>query len=176
MKTISKINLETEFNEQFFYKDCSLKFLATKFDSKLVREIEEVSKMIPNKRFLTFDIGFRILNEGDKTCRDTGWHVDGVGNDYLIYCKGDFRTEFLELRTKVKFPDVRGELREFNNSIASMKTDLILGSLSEVPDSTITHYTSQDIHRGRQATSAGKRFFLRVCSSEYLTPKNVKLL
>jgi len=173
MKTLHKVDLKVSFNEQFFYKDCSFNFLLKKFDKDLVDKIKSFSHLLPNKKHITVDIGFLKMDKGDKTCVDTGWHVDGVGNEYLILCMGDFRTEFLAADAPAtQFPDVRCQLRDFNKSIASKLSD---APGEEAPDATLIHYNSQDIHRGRVASHAGERFFLRICSSDYLIPKNFKL-
>lgn len=171
MEIIKEINLGVNFKEQFFYKNCSLSFLEKKFDESLVLKIKSMLEHLPaHKKFITFDIGYQVFTEGTKSCANTGWHVDGVGNDYLIYADGDFRTIFSQ--TDLGCPvESRDKLLEFNNSIEK----LILNG-EEIPNATLVRYTSKDIHKGRVATSAGQRFFLRVCSSDYLAPSNKKLL
>lgn len=169
MEIIKELNLGINFKEQFFYKNCSLKFLERKFDKDLVLKIKEISEYLPIRDFITIDIGYQVFKEGSKSCVNTGWHVDGVGNDYLMYIDGDFRTIFAQtdLGCEVKSKD---NLLEFNNRIEKL---LLAGD--EIPNATLIKYTSKDIHKGRVATSAGARFFLRVCSSDYLRPSN-KLL
>jgi hypothetical protein len=173
MRVLHKLDIRLNFSNSFFLKDCSLNFLFNNLDQGIVKQLQEISKILPQKRHITFDIGFLKLKEGDKTCRDVGWHVDGVDNDYLIYCQGDFRTQFLNKELDVKYPEHRSELRQFNESIASTEIDV---AGNEIPDSTLVQYSSKDIHRGRLATSVGERFFLRVCSSDYLVPKNFRMI
>lgn len=160
-----------KFKEQFFWKDCSIKHLRRHLDSNLVDQIETLiqQELANPKRYITIDVGYQQFKEGTKTCRDTGWHVDGINNDYLMYIDGDFRTEFA-VADLTSYPEERSKLREFNESIA--KTDF---PGIQVAASTVVKYTSKDIHRGRVATGAGERFFLRVCSSDYLYPKNKRL-
>jgi hypothetical protein len=171
MEIIKEIKLGVNFKEPFFYKNCSLKFLEKKFDKELVLKIKDITESnLPNpKAFITYDIGYQVFEEGTKSCVNTGWHIDGVGNDYLMYAVGDFRTIFSQTDFGC-LPDSRDKLLEFNNSIEK----LILAG-EEIPNATLIRYTSKDIHKGRVATSAGARFFLRVCSSDYLRPSN-KLL
>lgn len=173
MEVIEEITIPYNFQEQFFWKDCSLNFIRKTFDELLVKSIETlINKGLNNpKKYITIDIGFQVFNEGTKSCRDTGWHVDGVGNDYLMWIEGDFRTEFQSAGDTPKlFPKDKDKLLEFNITIKNTAAAAI-----EIPNATLIKYTSHDIHRGRIATSAGKRFFIRICSSDYLTPKNHKL-
>lgn len=173
MEVVKKITIPYNFQEQFFYKDCSLNFIRKTFDELLVKSIENLihTGLSNSKKYITVDIGFQIFNEGTKSCKNTGWHVDGIGNDYLMWIDGDFRTEFQSAGDTPKlFPKDRNMLLEFNMGIENSAA----GSV-EIPNATLIKYTSQDIHKGRVATSAGKRFFIRICSSDYLTPKNHKL-
>lgn len=171
MIIIKELDMKVGFKEQFFYKNCSLKFLEKNFENNLVLKIKSMLDHLPEKKkHLTFDIGYQIFKEGDKSCVNTGWHVDGMGNDYLMYVNGDFRTIFAQTDIGC-FQDSPSKLLEFNNSIEKLMLDG-----KEIPNATLIRYTSKDIHKGRVATSAGARFFLRVCSSDYLTPSNKKLL
>lgn len=173
MKIIKSFNLGVSFDTPFFYKNCSLRFLEKNFGNDLTNKIKDLFSLLPERKFFTVDIGYQVFKEGTKTCKNTGWHVDGVGNDYLIFCQGDFRTEFLADVSSEQFPDVRGDLLRFNNSIACKYSD---HAGKEIPDATIVQYNSTHIHRGRRATHEGQRIFLRLCSSEYLVPSNVKML
>jgi hypothetical protein len=173
MEVIKEITIPYNFQEQFFWKDCSLNFIRKTFDELLVKSIESLIKtgLSNPKKYITVDIGFQVFNEGTKSCNNVGWHVDGVGNDYLMWIEGDFRTEFQSAEDTPKLtPTDRNKLLEFNKSIEGSAA-----AGTEIPNATLIKYTSQDIHRGRVATSAGKRFFIRICSSDYLTPKNRKL-
>ena len=161
------------FQEQFFYKDCSTKHLRKILEDTLVDQIEDMihQELSNPKRYITVDVGYQVFSEGTKSCRDTGWHVDGIGNDYLMYIEGDFRTEFTNQIDVGDGPTGKDKLREFNESIAKIAVEG-----EEIPDATVIKYTSKDIHRGRIADRSGSRFFLRVCSSDYLYPKNKRLL
>ena len=171
MEIIKELEVTVEFKEQFFYKNCSLKFLEKNFDNDLILKIKSMLEYLPQqKKHLTFDIGYQIFKEGDKSCVDTGWHVDGMGNDYLMYAVGNFRTIFAQTDFGC-FQDSKAKLLEFNKSIEKL---MLHGE--EIPNATLIRYTSKDIHKGRVATTAGARFFLRVCSSDYLTPSNKKIL
>jgi hypothetical protein len=171
MEILTDLKFNTEFKEQFFYKNCSLKFLEKNFDNNLVLKIKSTLEHLPQqRRHTTFDIGYQIFKEGDKSCVNTGWHVDGIGNDYLMFVDGDFRTIFAKTDLRC-LQDSKDKLLEFNKSIEKLMLDG-----EEIPNATLIRYTSEDIHKGRVATSAGARFFLRVCSSDYLTPSNKKLL
>jgi hypothetical protein len=173
MKIIKQLKLTTEFTEQFFWKDCSLNFLKKRLSPELVDEIKRLTHLglEQPKQYITYDIGYQLFDEGTKSCRNTGWHVDGIGNEYLMFIDGEFRTEFTDEIDVHLFPEGRDKLREFNRSIA--KTDVPGKS---IPNSTLVSYTSSDIHRGRTADQKGSRFFIRVCNSDYLTPKNKRLM
>ena len=161
------------FKEQFFWKDCSLNFLSKVLPEPLALEIKSltVQGITQPRKFITYDVGFQVFKKGDKSCKGTGWHVDGIGNEYLMHITGDFRTEFTNKIDVETYPNQRDKLREFNNSIAD--TDV---PGEEIPNATLIQYTSQDIHRGRVATGAGQRLFIRVCNSHYLFPRNHKLI
>jgi hypothetical protein len=173
MEVIKEVTIRHDFKEQFFWKDCSLNFLRKHFDELLVKSIESlINAGLSNpKKYLTVDIGFQLFNEGSKSCKNVGWHVDGINNDYLMWIDGDFRTEF---QTAVELPKLtlqeKHKLLELNKQL---EKSAVAGE--EIPNATLIKYTSQDIHKGRVATSAGKRFFIRICSSNYLVPKNHKL-
>lgn len=174
MEILSKTKLGVSFDTPFFFKDCSLNYIDKKFGNLVSTKIDNLKGFLPDRKFLTVDIGFQVFKRGDKSCVDTGWHVDGIGNDYLILCEGDFRTEFLGKPLDLPIPNERSELRNFNKTIACKFSDVISGS--EIPDSTLVRYSSLDIHKGRVATSDGQRLFLRLCSSDYLKPKNYRLM
>jgi hypothetical protein len=173
MEVIKEVTIHHNFKEQFFWKDCSLNFLRKHFDELLVKSIESLihDGLSNPKKYLTVDIGFQLFKEGSKSCKNTEWHVDGVDNNYLMWIDGDFRTEFQTAgETPKLFPKDKSKLLEFNKTLEGSAAAAV-----EIPNATLIKYSSQDIHKGRVATSAGKRFFIRICSSDYLRPKNHKL-
>jgi len=166
-------DLEYLFSEEFFYKDCSIDFLRKKFDPKLIEGILSIAKHLKHtKKYRTYDISYARFSSGGKTCVDPSWHCDGFNNEYLIYCKGDFRTKILIDESPPFSPQNSSEIRELNQRIAKEFVSL---SGTEIDDSTPYLYNSQDIHKGRHTNHEGERFFFRVCESDYLKPKNFNL-
>lgn len=174
MKILQKIELQIpQFKEQFFWKDCSLPFLEKRLPASLVNQIFLLAStgITTPRKFITYDVGYQIFKAGTKSCKNTGWHVDGVGNEYLMHITGDFRTQFTNKIDVDSFPGSKDKLLEFNTSISKID---VAGE--EIPNATLIHYTSQDIHKGRVADCEGQRLFIRVCNSDYIFPHNKKLL
>jgi hypothetical protein len=166
--------LNHSFNTEFFFKDCSEQYLHKTLDPHLVSHILTIGENLKQEKlYRTYDVGYMTYKIGEKTCVDTGWHCDGINNQYLIYCKGDFRTKILSEESPSFFPQDRSQIRESNQIIASEFAPL---SGVEIDDLTPYLYGSSDIHKGRVADKEGARVFLRICESDYLKPKNFNLL
>lgn len=125
--------------------------------------IHSLIPLLTEKRFLTIDYSYLNLKPNQSTCRDTGWHVDGNGNHYLILSNGLFRTEFSYQEKG------RGglDLRSFNQEISNQNFPFF-----EIPENTPIIYDSSAIHRGRVAHFEANRTFLRLCMSDYKKPTN----
>lgn len=133
--------------------------------------LEELIPLVPQKKYLTVDYSELCLKRGSKTCRDPRWHVDGVDNEYLIINFGKCRTRFLN--QKANPPQDRTSLKELNNQLGeSLKSFEGV----EIPEGVPVRYNSLDIHKGNVCTQETKRILLRLCSSDYLQPKNVILI
>jgi hypothetical protein len=170
---LPKVTLNIQLDEEFFWKDSSLQFLSRKVDPAIVTLLQYHSLLIAKKKYLTYDVGFLKFKAGDKTCMDTGWHCDGIDNNYLIICKGDFRTEFLSFQPDVDPPKAREDLRKFNISLQERFKEY---RGVEAPDSTPILYSSTSVHKGRDVDQDGERLFMRICSSDYIQPKNRSLI
>lgn len=133
--------------------------------------LKELIPLIPQRKFLTVDYSELCLKRGSKTCRDPRWHVDGVGNDYLIINFGECRTRFLN--QKVDPNILNTPLKELNNLLGESLKHL---QGEEIPEGVPVLYTSSDIHKGNVCSKETKRILLRLCSSDYLQPKNAILI
>lgn len=149
------------------YKDCSLSFIL-KERPELGPLLEALIPLMEEKRFLSIDYFEQEFSKGNlKTCRNLSFHVDGENNNYLIWSKGGPRTLFL------KEPQiVEGQSLRAKNDYLRDKT--FKGLFFEIPEETPVLYTSDDPHAGRIAKPNDKRWFLRLCQSDYLKPKNIK--
>ena len=144
---------------------------------KLVPElysvIDNLISLVEKKKYITIDVmKHNFINRG-KTCTDPSFHIDGVNNEYVIWSIGDFRTEFL--MDSIFVPGL-GELspRDLAKPIFELTNEKTF-SLIESPSSVPMKYDSRCIHRGRIAEAGHKRVMVRVCSSDLIKPKNVKL-
>ena len=148
-----------------------------KFKERFPEYIGLVMEMIrgfkvPRKRFITIDFMKRSFKVGESTRLNTRWHCDGVNNNYCLFVVGPdhARTEFY----KGTLPDVQkpsksgDELLEYNNAIDEALAE---AKGEPVPNEKPFYYTSNDIHRGRVVAENCHRIFLRVCSSDYIKPK-----
>lgn len=135
--------------------------------------IDSLISQIEKKKYITIDVmKHNFVNRG-KTCSDVSFHVDGINNEYVIWSIGDFRTEFL--MSPVFVPG----LGEFSpRDLAKTIYELTQGKLFNVVEASSSvpmKYDSMCIHRGRIAEAGHKRIMVRVCSSDYIKPKNVTL-
>lgn len=144
---------------------------------KLVPDLSSVITklvgLVEKKKYITVDVmKHNFLNRG-KTCSDVSFHVDGINNEYVIWSIGDYRTEFL--MKSLNIPGL-GNLspKELAPSIRIL-ADEIEPIVIEAPSSVPMKYNSACVHRGRIAESGSKRIMIRVCSSDYISPKNFKL-
>lgn len=154
-----------EFKETFRAKDFAVdKILKRK--PYLNPLLSELIPLLPAKKFITVDYYEQILEEGQPTCRNPIWHVDGQMNDYLLICWGDFKTKFSDfvlnlsdsrLENMKLIKDYQAEVEEF--SWEAQNGDAII-------------YDSHSLHRGQLATFDSRRVFLRICSSDYIKPRN----
>jgi len=130
-------------------KDGSLKFIGNHVPKDLIVGIEKIIEQAGDvqRKYLTIDVFFKLYKEGERTCRDTDWHTDGQGNLYFMYQEGNNRTLF-------------------KNGEDSF----------EIPEGEIFRYSSSDVHRGRNAKIEGRRLMIRLCYSDYLTPKNKRFV
>lgn len=158
-------NPADQFTESFRAKDFSLKSIL-KVKPYLKETLNKLTHLIETKKFLTIDYQKQILEEGEFTCRRPIWHVDGESNEYLLVCWGEFRTKFST--HQLNFMSSRKE----NMNLIKGKEDLIEKLSFEVKDGEVIKYNSHTLHRGRTATHEARRIFLRLCSSDYIRPRN----
>lgn len=169
MELLGSIKFTPSFNfiQDFRIKDASEHFVTT-FKPELDLVLQDLKQFLPNRDFLTVDYFEQILLPGKTTCRDINWHVDGINNDYILVCWGEWRTEFLISPFTVKpLENVRLTNLKIQRDLAGKELSYL-----EVPQGIPVKYNSSQIHRGRRAESESKRVFLRLCSSDYLNPKN----
>lgn len=161
------------FEDTTLLKDFSLKKVKDRVP-ELSGVIDHLIGLVPNKKYITVDVmKHNFKNEGN-TCRDISFHVDGLNNNYAMWVIGDFRTEFL---MEEVFIDGLGSEKpiEINPKLKSAIKDTI-HEIKEIDESSPFVYDSRCIHRGRVAAKGSKRILVRVCASDYITPKNVDLL
>ncbi len=160
-----KFNPDFSFKNNLSLKDFSVQAIVRHYPH--VKDLlDEVLPLIEHKAFITVDYSELVLTKGQKTCKDTGWHVDGIGNQYLLVSFGDFRTKFLGKKSPAKNQE---DLRLHNQRLSSLFS---LEQGHEVENGVPVVYDSSDVHCGQKASFDGKRVFLRICSSDYLRPKN----
>ena len=176
-KKAKKISVD---RERIFLFDSTirLKDFCPKKIKKLVPElssvIDELISLVPNRKYITVDVMKHNFKTKSKTCRDVSFHVDGINNDYALWCVGSFRTEFLMNNLSVQGigtlapKDLADEIKK----CVEKESDL---TLIEAEDSVPMLYDSRCIHRGRVAEQGSKRILVRICSSDYISPKNVNL-
>ena len=156
---------KTIFDKSFFLKDCSKNYILNHYP-ELETLINSLASQMPNKKYLTIDYQGLNLKSGQKTCKDTSWHIDGEGNNYILVCWGDFKTQFAG---NFQFSNTNRKTRL--TELKKMNIDRFQEALEGVP----VAYSSDCVHRGCRADQAGQRLFLRLCMSDYLHPKNKKL-
>lgn len=161
-----------DFEDSLALKDFSPE-KAKKVVPELSPIIDHLVSLLPVKAYFTVDVMMHNFVKDGQTCVDVSPHVDGVGNEYVIWSIGDFRTEFLI--TDLDIPElgvlepmlVKPLIRK-----AILENDVCF---VEAPESVPMRYDSRCIHRGRRARAGSKRLMIRVCSSNYIKPKNVNL-
>jgi hypothetical protein len=161
------------FENTLLMKDFSVKKIKEKLP-ELSFVIDHLIGLVPIKRYITVDVmKHNFKNEGN-TCRDGSFHIDGLNNNYAMWVIGDFRTEFL---MEEVFIDGLGSEKpiEINPKLKYLIDDTF-HKIQEIDESTPFVYDSRCIHRGRVAAKGSKRILVRVCSSDYIRPKNVDLL
>lgn len=132
--------------------------------------LDSIVSNLPQRNYITIKYIEQVFTRDNlKTCRNIDWHIDGKGNDYILVCWGSNRTLFLNSPVEVDIPDGL-ELPRINQIIG--KRDFKEASTFEVPERCLVKYSSSDIHKGREGRVGEKRIFLRVCSSDYFSPKN----
>lgn len=137
---------------------------------ELSSTINNLISLVKKKNYITIDVMKHNFIARGKTCTDISYHVDGVDNEYIIWSIGDFRTEFLV--DPILIPGL-GKLspRELAKPIFELTKKNNLHFM-EAPSSVPIKYDSYCIHRGRIAEAGHKRVMIRVCSSDYIKPKN----
>lgn len=159
---------ETKINHHqgILFKDSSKEKICSVFP-ELENIINSLHQQMIPKQFLTIDFSIQEFSKGEKSCVNPGWHVDGENNQYIILSWGDYLTQFL----KKELPLV-GSLKENNLIIKTLEKSFLIDDVFEIESGVPILYDSKQVHKGRIADTYGKRVFLRLCSSDYLNPKN----
>jgi len=167
-----KEHIEFDFDfDDLFVKDSNLVDFERKF--KQVRGLtQQMRSYLPNGyKFYLVDFVVQVCRPGEKTCRDIRWHFDGdfhKDNKYVLWVKGPNRTQFPKTIGLFSPPMGRENQNEYLEEILADIEPIT------VPDSTIITYDSQAPHRGVRCDDFGKRFFVRMMASNYISPKRIK--
>lgn len=164
MQLLNKVghNPSMGFSKNLLMKDFSVSsFLKQKPEMEGL--IKELSTHFEHRKYITVDYQELVLTPGRKTCRDPRWHVDGEDNQYIIVAWGSSLTEFA-----LDSIELKGDFREKNLHLQGYNFSKIYTATSGIP----VLYDSKQIHKGVVAKEKGKRVFLRLCSSNYISPKN----
>lgn len=171
MKILDKLDYIPDFSYQreFLAKDFSYnRIINLKPDFK--DAIDTLESSLDRKRYLSIDLQEKILDTGNPTCKRAIWHVDGIGNNYVIVCWGEFRTLFMN--NLLPF-DRQETILKTSDHIHSRYKDLPSHNYFEIPEGSPVVYTSENIHSGQIVKSPSKRILLRLCYSDYIRPNNI---
>ena len=167
IKLLDKYEGIIDFNSQGSFKDFKinkLKKLCPQY-LELINFMERFSS--PDYKYNTIDLKVHYFKPGDKTCKDTSLHYDGDlqnPNLYHIMVLGQNPTFFAAKEINLPLT-----IDRFKNHKLINELDL---PLTEIPRNTVVQYTSFNLHKGRTIQSEGPRILIRLCSSNYLKPKN----
>lgn len=153
----------------FVFKDFDFSKIESSEIRHLIFHLEKL--MLIKKKYLTIDLKVQHFKENSLTCKNPNWHLDGKNNNYLIYSFGSNLTSFLtnkielDISNSSNLPSINSILNQEIKKIDKLET---FNALDFQP---IT-YTSNDVHKGHICKTQGSRFFLRLCYSDYIYPKN----
>jgi len=155
---------------EIFVKDMSLARFISSFPgfSGLAGEMR---KCLPDGyEFYLVDFIVKECVQGDRTCKDVRWHVDGdfeKDNRYVLWAKGPNRTQFPQNPHVDTLPHDREQQSRFLEKFMEGK------DFFEVPEQTMVSYDSRTPHRGVICKTEGKRLFIRMMATNYIKPKNI---
>lgn len=152
----------------FVFKDFDFSKIELNEIRHLIFHLEKL--MLVKKKYLTIDLKIQHFKENSLTCKNPNWHLDGINNNYLIYSFGSNLTSFLTNKIELdinstNLPSINSLLNQEIKKIDKLET-------FNASDFQPVTYTSNDVHKGNVCKNAGNRFFLRLCYSDYITPKN----
>lgn len=171
LNTLAYNPLSKNLKNKIKYKDYDIEKLKLKVPEikSLLNEIRALA--ISTKKYLTVD--YQELNvQGDKTnsCRDLGWHIDGIDNQYFLVCWGDKPTQFLNESLVIECDSYTPQILN-----PRLKSKITSNDFQELNSGVLYQYDSQSIHRGRELTQGDNRILLRFCYSDYIKPTNTIL-
>jgi hypothetical protein len=160
----------SEDHGEIFVKDMDLAKFLSKFP--MFSELAcEMRKVLPDgyQHYLV-DFIVKECVQGDRTCKDIRWHVDGYfekDNRYVLWAKGPNRTQFPQNTHIDSLPHDREQQSRFLEKFMENK------DFFEVPEQTMVSYDSRTPHRGVICKKEGKRLFVRMMATNYIKPKNI---
>jgi hypothetical protein len=179
IKLLKPLDFYPDFNieNSCIFKDHSLKQIL-KIKPELNVLLSEIIPLIKEKTYLTIDYSELLLSPFSRTCKDTKWHVDGINNNYLIVCWGDFKTTFVDTFYYNHIINFNNEVTDdVRSSNFLLNQDFLTSQKQITPENgQPIIYDSLAIHKGHTATHSGKRIFIRLCMSDYIKPTNRRLL
>lgn len=163
--------IDFDYNGQISLKDFSVNAIKQKVEG-IELLIDPMVDLIPKKKYVLVDFFAKDYKAGSCTCVDTGWHLDGKLNpedreQYVIWSKGDFRTQFATQFSNDLVPSQDTRKEDFENIILS--SDF---SIFEVKNCKPIVYDSFCFHKGRVVKYNSRRLFCRVMTSNHIFPKN----
>lgn len=165
MRIHEKITWDGE-QDEIWAKDWDFGHFVRRFPH-MAGVVSTMKELLPERRHVLVDMIVKIHRPGEKTCRDVRWHFDGDyggTNAYALWAKGPNRTEFPEIIPPLDPPSDREAQNRYLEGLGLRGV--------EVPEMCVAAYDSRIPHRGVVCSTPGKRFFLRVLSSETIRPKN----
>lgn len=161
------------------YKDFDLiKLLMSRPDLEPIFS-EIISAIKTKKKHITVDYKefFPVVDLPSRTCQDTSWHTDGKDNEYYLACFGLNGTEFLTSSSDIiPKSDLKLQNQLTNAMVNSSQKTL---NSFKAKNGVLYKYDSMTIHRGHEVlvetfdeAVSNSRILIRICCSDYITPKN----
>lgn len=170
VKIGKKFNFSLVVNESKTYKDFSIEKLKKIISPEylpLIHFMEEHKDL--SYKYHTIDLKLQLLNPGQSTCKDPSLHYDGEienPNTYHLLVIGEGRTLFDKSKPNL----ILENTRQINHKIINNNHT---PHLWQIPAATMIQYNSLNLHKGQVVDKQTTRILARLCSSNYIKPKNV---
>ncbi|WP_445766742.1 hypothetical protein [Rheinheimera sp.] len=146
--------------------------------------VQSLLAMLPQKRYSLVTISAERLSQGQGSCVDTSWHLDGKMDatspeHYALVCFADDGNRTLFCDEQVigwinKTPESIEERRALFGGLLKRDLHCESGGI-EIPNATPVIYSTFDFHKGRNVQYAGRRVLVRVMTSDLIRPKPFSL-